>query len=311
MSLTQIQHGCKINYSLRVGQRLANGYHNIESIFLPLANPFDRLAFRLSQKRGDIRVRMNPTGSSVESIRNLSPDDNTIVRAYRLYADRTGFRPELDVLVDKSIPPGAGLGGGSANAAATLSFLQQQAAEAGVQPLSEQELHDAAGSLGADVPFFLRNSAAHVTGIGDKITPMENPAAGLFLLLVCPDIAVSTAWAYAELDILRERNSLSPPIGQKDCKNTPIECLTTEMHRANYSSPAGLLEHGNDFEAVVFVRYPDIARLKRRLYDLGAETAHLSGTGSSMFSLFQDAAKALAAERSLANQGLQVYGQKM
>ena len=311
MSLTEIQHGCKINYSLRVGQRLANGYHDIESIFLPLANPFDRLAFRLSQKQGDIRVRINPAGSSAESIRNIPPDDNTIVRAYRLYADRTGFRPELDVLVDKSIPPGAGLGGGSANAAAVLAYLQQEAAEAGVQPLSAQELHDAASSLGADIPFFLCNTAAHVTGIGDNITPIENPAAGLFLLLVCPGIAVSTAWAYAELDLLREKNALSPSSGQKDCKNTPTECLTTEIHRANYSSPAGLLAYGNDFEDVVFVRYPDIARLKRRLYDLGAETARLSGTGSSMFSLFRDAAKAKAAEKSLANQGLKVYCQRM
>ena len=311
MSLTKIQHGCKINYSLRVGQRLANGYHDIESIFLPLANPFDRLTFRLSQKRGDIRVRINPTGSSTESIRNISPDDNTIVRAYRLYADRTGFRPELDVLVDKSIPPGAGLGGGSANAAAVLAYLQQQATEAGIRSLSEQELHDTAGSLGADIPFFLCNTAAHVTGIGDKITPMENPAAGLFLLLVCPEIAVATAWAYAELDILREKNPLSRSSGQKDCKNSPTECLTTEIHRDNYSSPVGLLAYGNDFEDVVFVRYPDIARLKRQLYDLGAETARLSGTGSSMFALFRDAAIAQAAEKSLANQGVKMYSQKM
>lgn len=311
MSRTEIRHGCKINYALKVGRRLPDGYHEIESIFLPVQKPFDRLLITPSPVDGGIRVCFVDRDGGAGAFSGIDPQNNSLTRVYERYAELTGFRPGLALTVVKMIPPGGGLGGGSANAATFLLYLQAQAVKSGHTPLPQGPLFETAGSLGADIPFFLINKPALVSGIGEKIAPAPNPAQGLYLLLACPDIAVSTAWAYAELDRMREMKSTSGKDVEKLCKNNPEQGLTSELHQANYSSPERLPDYGNDFEEVVFARYPELARLKEQLLASGARKALLSGTGASVFGLFREGADAKAAEESLANQGILVYSQRI
>lgn len=311
MSLASFAHGCKINYSLKVGQRLEHGRHEIESLFLPVALPSDRLELRRFPGQGGIRVRFLGPDGDKKRYSFINPKDNTLVKAHERYAALTGFSPKIDLAIVKSIPVGAGLGGGSANAAALLRCLQQEAKQAGAKTLDEAALHELAASIGADVPFFLVNRPAWATGIGDKLTFTDNPVAGLYLLVVCPDVFVSTAWAYAELDLVRQQKNACGEACPKLSENSARQGLTSEMHQANYSSPAGLLESGNDFEEVVFARYPSLARLKENLLEEGAAKAGLSGTGSSLFALFRESGKARANEKALASQGFMVYSQRM
>ena len=311
MSFTELRHGCKINYSLKVGKRLPSGYHEIESIFLPVGCPYDRIVISRSTGKKDITVRFVGEDGIEGRFSAIDPEDNSLVHAYRKYAELTSFRPSLDITVFKMIPAGGGLGGGSANAAALLLHLQKETENSGGRPLSGQALSQAAASIGADVPFFLSNKPSYVSGTGEVIRPVENPVRERHLLLVCPDLSIATGWAYAELDRRRQIKNVFGDNGQKLCKNSPEQGLTYEMHQANYSSPDGLLEYGNDFEEVVFSKYSSLARIKKQLLDSGAATARLSGTGATIFGFFREAADAKAVEVDLAEQGLLVYSQRI
>lgn len=311
MTLASIVHGCKINYALKVGGRLPSGYHEIESIFLPVNTPSDRLEITRSHDTGGICVSFHSEGQVAEGVRGIDPVKNSLVLAYECYAGLTGFRPGLEVRVHKNIPAGGGLGGGSANAAAFLLFLQQQLLNAGGEPLSETRLTEAAAGMGADIPFFIYNRPAYVSGIGEEISFIENTLAGRFLVLACPSFSISTAWAYAELDRKRELAQASGNNVQKDCKNRDGQGLTSKIHQANNSTPAKLFEHGNDFEDVVFIHYPELVRLKEDLLSMGAEIARLSGTGASIFAVFRKAESAQIAVESLAKQDVLMYTLRM
>lgn len=274
---TRIITGCKVNLYLHVLERLENGYHTLESLFLPLHTPHDVLTVeQLSGKTTKEAGTPEPGTAPVLActVPGIDPHNNTLTKAWHLYAQATGFAPALAMHLEKNVPMGAGLGGGSANAAGLLLHLQQLARAAGVPTLPHTKLNALAARVGADVPFFLHNVPALATGIGEQLTPVANPVAGLWLLLVCPAVAVNTAWAYKALDML-----------EKKFEEKNRKCLTySEV--LDISSFADGVKPQNDFEQVVFQEFPKLYTIKQELEAAGAIYALMSGSGSSIFGLF-------------------------
>ncbi|MDE5878995.1 MAG: 4-(cytidine 5'-diphospho)-2-C-methyl-D-erythritol kinase, partial [Desulfovibrio sp.] len=163
--------GCKVNLGLRVLGRRPDGYHELDSVFWPLAAPRDELEIRLAPG-ADITVRCDVPG--------IDPTRNTLTKAHAAFTALTGEAPGLEVTLKKRIPSGAGLGGGSSDAAALLLWLNSRLA----RPLSREQLGQAALSVGADVPFFLYGRPSRVRGIGERVEPLPEPFPHLFLVLV-------------------------------------------------------------------------------------------------------------------------------
>lgn len=295
-----LRAGCKINLFLHVGPKRPDGYHELDTLFLPLDEPHDLLHVSAPDGRpeGTLDVsffRMAGGAAPGTPLPEIDTGHNTLTRAYAWFAERTGFAPPLSIRVDKGIPHGAGLGGGSADAAVLLRFLRGLARRDGLDPPSEDAFITGSATVGADVPFFLLSTPARAFGIGERLTPVPHPCAEHFLVLLCPDIRISTAWAFTALDAMRQK---SPPAG-----------LTSHPHEATTS--LGRSTPGNDFEAVVFAAFPELLHLHEQLVSLGAETARLSGTGSSMFGLFREEKIAREAAKRLANDRLSVYMQHL
>ncbi len=272
-----VRAGCKVNLSLRITGVTERGYHTLDSIFFPLPEPHDLLRIQPAGRPGLALHCADPA---------LDPADNTLTRAYAAYAEACAFAPALELLLEKNIPSGAGLGGGSSDAAALLGVLNAL----NPRPLDTARLCATALRVGADVPFFLRNAPCRVRGIGELCEPCAAlPVAGLHLLLLCPTISISTAWAYAAWDALSHSNFL-----------TKNEAEAKEMN----FRPVRVF---NDLEDAVFAAYPELAHLKRELFRQGAAAALMSGSGSSLFGLFRDRNTADAAAELFRKQGMRVY----
>ena len=284
-----------------MGERLPSGYHTLQSLILPLAEPHDTLDIRIlpdtafATSGGLVQTSFVTAGSEAKPIAGIDPKHNTLTRAAAWHAEQTGFRPALDIRVCKGIPHGAGLGGGSSDAAALLLWLREQAILAGVDVPDFPRFLEDATAIGADVPFFLLGKPALAEGIGEKLRPLhpaDTPYAGQFLLLCCSPIAISTAWAFAALD--REREEKTTPHG-----------LTSEGSRAKSA-----FAH-NDFEALVFAAYPELGRLHAGLLQSGAALARMSGTGSALFGVYREEKTAREAAKALAGKDLSTYIQRL
>lgn len=276
--------GCKINLSLRITGVRADGYHELDSLFYPLPEPHDTLHIRESAVPG---LTLECPGV------NIDPRRNTVTKAYTAYTSATGFSPALHVVLEKGIPQGAGLGGGSADAGALLRLLNAWAPA----PLQEAALVDVAASVGADVPFFLRNTPCRIRGIGEHMVPWEPALSGLHLLLVCPDVHISTPWAYAAWDRRRAQ------------KNIPQGLTTSDVGAKGWDSCRMWL--ANAFEAAVFPEHPALRVLKETLLRNGAAAAVMSGSGASLAAFFRDAETAKTESHSLQKQGLRVFVQAL
>ena len=200
------------------------------------------------------------------------PPVNTVSRAVDLFRDTTGIRDGIHVVLDKQIPAGAGLGGGSTDAAAVLAGLNRLFSAG----LGTGELHALACGIGSDVPFFLGSPAALVTGRGEALQALE-PRTDVYGILIWPGIHSGTADAYAAVDAWK------PVIRMQDtvCRirtNSPEFTPTAD----------GWTRFGNSFSAPIMERYPAIRSVQRELYDAGALYAEMSGSGSSVFGLFGD-----------------------
>ncbi len=294
--MRELVSGCKINLYLRITGRMPNGYHTLESLFFPLPLPCDRILAEIRPDRpGCFELRCGALG--------IDPADNTLAKAYRVYGDalrgkgRSFELPGLEVELVKGVPHGAGLGGGSADAARLLHLLQELA---GSEGLEEGELNAVAARVGADVPFFLLNVPALASGIGEKLAPVANPLPGRHLLLACPDVRVNTAWAYAEWD-KRQAEAGSGPENSR---------LTSSSAQAKNPLSGGL-QFFNSFEPVVFAAYPELARIKSLILEARAEGALMSGSGSSLFGVFKERSAAERLGSVLERQGLTVYVQAL
>lgn len=303
-----LRTGCKLNLHLEITGVLADGYHSLRTFFLPLppqpdsADLADSLHFRTGRAKG---LKVSCTANWFD------PQNNTLRKAYELYAGASRRSlPDLEIELSKGVPQGAGLGGGSANAAAVLLFLEHLSAASGLPVLGREELLRLGARVGADVPCFILNRPAWAEGIGERLTAAPTPFAGWHLVLVCPDVEVSTAWAYRAWD---EANN-SPGLVENLSANLPGGGLTSRVTRdSNFSSaaPAPVIlkpeELYNSFERVVFAHFPALAEIRQQLLGHGAAGALMSGSGSSIFGLFNQVGDAQNAAGMLKISGLRVY----
>ncbi len=253
----------KINLHLEVLNKRADGFHNIASIFHPIS-----LA-------DELLIEEIPTSSKCNVFSPLYelPFENTITKAYKEFVEYTGISRGVNVRIIKNIPVGAGLGGGSSDAAFFLQTLNDMFKT----KLSEEELKNIALRVGSDVPFFIDNRASVVTGRGEFIKPVTLKAP-YFGILVYPEIHSSSKDAYSLLRRSESDSSASSINLEKNCSQ---DCSEWSFF--------------NSFEEVLFEEYPQIKILKQDLIQNGADFALMSGAGSSVFGLFKEEKKAKTA----------------
>lgn len=267
----------KINLGLLIGPRLADGYHELRTIFQTIGL-HDELRLEVSGRAAA------PSVEIVCDIPELATADNLAARAARMILDELRMRRSVGLTLKKAIPPGGGLGGGSSNAAAVLGSLPALLGKR----LHLGRLMELGAHLGADVPFFLIGGRALGLERGNEVYPLPEPPAAT-VLLVHPGLHISTADAYRRLDNAR------------DADPAPGAALTTDSLGPMISyCCSGRLRGAvdrlrNDFEPVIFSAYPELARLQRVLARAGASPALLSGSGSAMFGIFDSGAAARVA----------------
>ena len=246
----------KINLGLNIVEKRPDGYHNLETIFYPI--PLQDALEITPWEGGERKYKLAQSGIQIAG----DDEHNLVVKAYKLL-DSLYNLPPIEINLLKHIPSGAGLGGGSADAAFMLCMLNQHFQ----LNIPNEQLEVYAAQLGADCAFFVENKPTFAEGIGNIFSPIELSLKGYKLLLVKPDIFVSTRDAFAQIKPKR------PTISLKEVAKMPIEAWKTYMV--------------NDFEESVFPQFPAIADIKAKLYDMGAIYASMSGSGSSVFALFK------------------------
>lgn len=248
----------KINLGLLVLRKRSDGYHDIATVFQQIG-----LHDRLSFEKTDSGLSITCTHPDVPL-----DERNLVWKAYE--AARSAFHIPfgLRVHIDKQIPPGGGLGGGSSNAAATLLAIRRFLST----HISEEQLQEVAAGIGSDVPFFLIGGTAFGTGRGEKLHPVRIPL-DFRVVLVFPEIQVSTAWAYQHAKIALTNEE----------KLSKFRALFEQF--SLHAFKAGLV---NDLESVVFERHPRLRDHKSQLVKKGAFYAGMSGSGSTLYGLFSD-----------------------
>lgn len=265
------QSGCKVNLLLNVLGRRPDGFHELETLMLPVGL-HDTLEFSES---GD-GARFTCSDSRLPS-----DGSNLVVRAAEAFRAAAGIRAGVAIHLEKRIPAAAGLGGGSGNAAAALLGLN----EIFGFPLSSEKLHEIAGGLGSDIPFFLDDKPALATGRGEQVEPLEpfDLMRGAWLLLVRPGFGVATPWAYLALANFPEALN-----GRPGRALELAEALMSDSFRA----AAG--KFYNSLEAPVFRKFPILAIYRDFLRDSGALVSLMSGSGSTTFAIAQSQSAAEA-----------------
>lgn len=262
---------CKINLGLHVVRERDDGYHDLETIFLP-APLYDILEIVKADSFSFVQEGIPIAGS---------PDDNLVVKAFRMFQRETGI-DNVAIRLTKAIPFGAGLGGGSSDAAFTLRMLD----DLFELKLGREKLITMAASLGADCAFFIDNVPAYATGIGDKLTPLTfNPIDGFELRIEIPQgETVSTAEAYRGVTPRERRES---ELDHKGANRLSTENEANLIDAARQSPERWKELIVNDFEESVFVNHPRIAQLKQRFYDDGAIYASMTGSGAAVFGIWK------------------------
>lgn len=277
----------KINLFLHITGRRDDGYHELESLFVPVPGLADSLEISAAPLGSGCRIEPALPGCVQE--RNL------VHKAWTAYAKATGFGPDVLVRLTKRIPTGAGLGGGSSDAAAMLRWLQ---AKAGAAALEAAELNALAAKIGADVPFFLLSGPAFAQGIGEKLTPLDLDLSAFTLVLALPKVHISTPWAYAAFDALGPLKNTAP------AETDRLTSTTTANKRRVSLSP---VVARNDFEVVVFPANGALRMVKEQLYGLGAACAVMSGSGAAIAALFRDTGLAHKAAETVRLKGVPVH----
>jgi 4-diphosphocytidyl-2-C-methyl-D-erythritol kinase len=244
---------CKINLGLQVIGRREDGYHDIATIFYPLPL-YDALEIIVSEQHV-FRISGQPVPGP--------EDQNLCLRAYHMLKQDFPQLPALQVYLHKAIPMGAGLGGGSSDAAAMLALLNDKFR----LELDRAALSRYATRLGSDCTFFLQKQACYATGRGEQMDPFEQEELDrCSIVLVCPEIPISTPWAYGQI------KPHPPDYSLREAALSPV---------AQWKSYIA-----NDFEQPVFEAYPVLADIKQTLYQRGAHYASLSGSGSAIYGIF-------------------------
>lgn len=245
----------KINLGLHITARRADGYHLLETLFAPISL-CDILEITPSPKEKDSLLVLG-------NIATGTTEDNLVLRAVRLLRSHYNF-PAVEITLQKQIPSGAGLGGGSSDATTCLKMLRKLFH----LPTTDEELCRLALSLGADCPFFVRNTPCIAEGVGEIFRPAPSIDFSPYSLLVAkPEVHISTAEAFRGLQrIGGHHHSVAEVVAR------PIEQWRELLI--------------NDFEASLFPQHPQLAALKQRIYDLGAIYASMTGSGSAIYAFF-------------------------
>lgn len=253
----------KINLGLCVTEKRNDGYHNIESIFYPI--PFNDI-LEIGYFQNENNQKLNSFGVKIEG----DDKNNLILKAYSILVDYLRENNDKKVAIEKLsfalqkiIPTGAGLGGGSADGTFTLKMINQFLD----LKISDTELEKLALQLGSDCPFFVKNQPAFVKGRGEILEPFSLDLSKYYFVLIHPGIHVSTAVAYQNI------------------QPGPANMDWNSIGKTEVREWATILR--NDFEKTVFEKHPEIKSIKEKLYELGAAYAQMSGSGSAVYGLFE------------------------
>tara|TARA_B100000470_G_scaffold49517_1_gene36813 strand:- start:4926 stop:5774 length:849 start_codon:yes stop_codon:yes gene_type:complete len=264
LKILTVNSYAKINIGLKIINQRIDSYHNIETVFQEVQ--FHDI-ITIKKINEGYKLSSNNVDFPMES-------SNTCVQAYLRLKKEFPKLKGVKIHINKNIPMGSGLGGGSSNAASTIIGINNLY-DIG---LTTPQLKNISQDIGADVPFFIEGGIQHGQGIGDKLTPLKIKLP-YTILLVFPNNTVNTRWAYSQI-----RNKLEIPIKAVNF----ADLMEKEM------IPFQLFE--NDFEKIVFSTYPEIGLIKSKLLKNNARFASLSGSGSTVFGFFNDEADAISAE---------------
>jgi 4-diphosphocytidyl-2-C-methyl-D-erythritol kinase len=292
----------KINLHLEVLNRRPDGYHNIFSL-MARVGLFDLLKLEDAGISGDpekpVSVEVRTAGGEfAEVLRAVPAGKNLITRAAAAYFRRQGISGDIALSVEKNIPAGAGLGGGSSDAAAVLLMLNDNSRLFGVQRLAQDELAAIGAGIGSDVPYCLAGGFAICEGTGEIIVPVRSRL-DRHVLIAYVGIHVDTGKAYGSL----HRTSESP-YGSRE-----LEEKRTMFKRGLENGDLGPMKRflRNDFESTVLSAHPELNTLKQRIEGEGAEYAALTGSGSAVIGLFGNAREASRAGAKLRDSAVHVF----
>jgi 4-diphosphocytidyl-2-C-methyl-D-erythritol kinase len=248
---------CKINLGLRITQKRADGFHALETVFYPITLR-DALEIIIEPDTSAAPITFTSSGLAI----NGDPSDNLCYKAYGLLKKDYPTIPNIKMHLHKTIPMGAGLGGGSSDGAFTLVALNQLFN----LEIPKQSLLDYALQLGSDCPFFIINTPAFATGRGEILKPINLNLDGYSIVIVNPGIAISTKLAFS---------LITPKVPDTNMEAIICEPVTSWKEKLI-----------NDFEQPIFNSFPELANIKETLYQKGAVYASMTGTGSTVFGIF-------------------------
>ena len=249
---------CKINLGLHITGKRTDGFHNLETVFYPIAI---KDAIEIIPSTLDKEIDFTCSGKII----NVQAEDNICIKAYRILKKDFPQLPNIKMHLHKNIPMGAGLGGGSANASAVLIMLN----DLFTLEISKEKLIEYALQLGSDCPFFIYNNPCFAKGRGEILQPIPIDLSAYKIMIVNPGIHVNTRVAFSYLN----ENNFSP-------ENTLIPILNAGI--TNWKNNLK-----NDFEKSVFSQHPAIEEIKNTMYAHGAVYSAMSGTGSTVFGIFE------------------------
>ena len=261
MKTVKINSYAKVNVGLKILNKRPDGFHNISTIFQEI------------DLHDELTISKDISGCQFSSNVNWLHNDqnNLCVKAYNHMKDLYQIEG-IDIVLTKNISRGSGLGSGSSNAAAVLKSINK------IYDLniSDEDLAEIGSKIGADVPFFIKGGTQIGEGIGEKLIGLKSTITGWYLIIT-PDLAIDTKWAYSQFKNILDNATL--PTKFSDLFSEKVVDLDT------------IKFFENDFESVVFPTYPEIGAIKKELFALGAKFASLSGSGSTVFGIFDDNAK--------------------
>ena len=262
MKKVKLNSYAKVNIGLKLLNKRVDGYHNISTVFQEI-DLYDEITISKFSKS---------TLEFSSNVRWLKNDrDNLCIAAYSHIKDLYDI-DGVHINLVKNISRGSGLGGGSSNAATVMKGLRQIFN----LEITDKELEKISVEIGADVPFFIRGNTQIGEGVGEKLSNIKFSMKGLFLI-VTPDVSIDTKWAYSQIRNVLDKAVPATKFSDLICGKT-INLSTVKFFE-------------NDFESVVFPTYPEIGAIKSKLIALGAKFASLSGSGSTVFGIFDDDAK--------------------
>lgn len=247
---------CKINLGLYILQKRTDGFHDLETVFYPIGIQ-DALEV-LQNPTASEDVQFSTTGLKVFG----TPSENICVKAWQLLRRDFPQLPPIKMHLHKTIPMGAGLGGGSADGAFTLTLLNKKFS----LNIPKAKLIDYALQLGSDCPFFIKNTPCYAAGRGEILKEIELDLSPYKFAIVNPGVHITTGWAFSQITPSPNR----PPL--KEILNLPAEEWKNHLT--------------NDFEEAVFTHYPEVESCKQKLYEAGAVYASMTGSGSTLYGLF-------------------------